>query len=120
MKAARKFDLHIWNNYRMKAQRIGEKIDSFKDSSGVIHLKKEVLQDYIAQITDILQDCSIYMDKCKKFLPSALWTYNNKQDTTHPSNVKFMFKDKMTAELIYKYGENFMQEVTKEKKSKVE
>lgn len=102
------FNISIWHEYRKKAAMIGKYIDSFKDDKKVIHMKKHALETSIKKITDILKECSEYMDKCGVTLPGALWKYDPKVQLTHASNENFAFKDRMTEKEINRYGDDFM------------
>jgi hypothetical protein len=103
------FNLKVWNKYRHQAAILGEHIGSYIDKkTKVINLDKEVLAGYVAHITCILLECSDYMDKCGLTLPPALWKYNVKDPTTHPSSKLFLYKDCMTNKAIKAYGFEFM------------
>lgn len=102
------FHLDMWNRYRRQAGILGEHIQSFKDNKGIIHMEKEQLAGYIAHITCILKECDDYMNKCGLTMPPALWKYNAKDPTTHPSSKLFLYKDCMTEFEIKAYGSEFM------------
>ena len=103
------FHLSVWHKYRKQADIIGKHIASYQDKkTRVINLDKETLAGYIAHITCILLECSDYMEKCGLTLPPALWKYDAKDPTTHPSSKHFLYKDRMSKKAIRDYGSEFM------------
>ncbi len=98
------FDIKVWSKYRNEATVIGNHIASHKDHNGFIIMKKADFKEYIQQITDILKECSNYMDKCGMTPPAPLWKYNPDDTETHPSHPAFKHKDKMTKEAINRYN----------------
>ena len=103
------FHISVWNKYRNQAGILGEHIGSYRDKkTRIINLDKETLGGYIAHITCILLECSDYMDKCGLTLPPALWKYDAKDPTTHPSSKLFLYKDRMSKKAIRSYGSEFM------------
>ncbi len=110
------FELREWAKCREQAAILGNHIQSYKDTLGFINLDKETLQGYVAHITCILKECSVYMDKCNLTMPHGLWKYDSKDPTTHPSSVVFKYKDRMSRQQIRAYGEGFMIKPLPEKK----
>ncbi len=113
-----KFEIKTWHQYRKQASVIGKHIGSYKDDKGIIHLDKAVLQGYIQQITDILKECSDYMDKCGLTAPPALWKYDEEDPKSQASSIAFIHKDKMSKQCIKSFGKQFMSEEVKPKKEK--
>jgi hypothetical protein len=110
------FHLSVWNKHRSQALILGNHIQSYKDKNGIIKMDRDTLEGYIAHITCILKECSIYMDKCGLTRPTCLWKYDTKDPTTHPSSKAFLYKDRMSKQAIKAYGEGFMTEDVKEPK----
>ncbi len=102
------FHMTMWNKYIKEADVLGKHIQSHKTDNGLIAMEREALDGYIAHITCILKELSNYMDKCGLTMPSALWKYSPRDPTTHPSSVVFKYKDRMSAQAIKQYGEEFM------------
>jgi len=99
-----KFDIKVWQRYRNEATVLGNHIASHKDHNGFIIMKKADFKDYIQQITDILKECSNYMDKCGMTAPAPLWKYKADNPETHPSHPAFKYKDRMTPKAIKIYN----------------
>jgi hypothetical protein len=111
-----KFDINIWNKYRKQAKIIGDYIQSFKDKKGHITMEPNQLELCIRQITDILNECSTYMDKCGITASITPWMYDPENPETQPSSIAFLHKDKMPKSVIAAYGRGFMSKPVKESK----
>ena len=103
------FNIKIWHKYRHEAANLANHIETYKTDEGIILLEKKVLKAYIQQITDILKECTDYMNKCGMTIADPLWKYNEKHQNTHASNKSFIYKDRMSKKLIKDYGYDFMK-----------
>ena len=68
------FDIKIWWEFRDRANKIGSELDKYRDENRKIGLLKQDLDRYIERITEVLKECSSYMDSCGLKIPSK---YNN-------------------------------------------
>ena len=83
------FSIYKWNNFRLRAKKVGLEIEKIKAANGgKINMKDEYALDQLDAITGILEECSNYMTKCGLRMRPTLWKYDPKDETTHMSNKK--------------------------------
>lgn len=102
-----KFDINIWNKYRDDVKIVGNHLEIYKDSYGYIN-EREGSRMCLEKITNILKNCSDYMNKTELKTPDPLWEYNIEDPTTHPSSKSFLYKDLMSKKAVNNYGRQFM------------
>ena len=85
------FDINVWHGFRNRARKIGDYINQHKDAYGYVTLPKKELEFHLEEITSILKQASVYMDKNGMKMPMAKWIYNVKDTKTHVSSPDFIY-----------------------------
>lgn len=84
------FDVNVYREYYDEVHRLGEQLVKYFD--GVSPLDLVDFKALQKEISDILQECSNYLDECGMNIPAALWQYRPGDPTTWASDKNFRYR----------------------------
>lgn len=88
----KEFDINHWRAVYDRVHELGGHLKKCRDDN--IKLKQGE-QDHIeSEIKTMIENITLYMDKCGVKIPSPLWIYIIKDERTWKSSPKFIYGDR--------------------------
>ncbi len=83
------FDINVWRRYYNKVQKLGGYLKECADLPRLISPEERLSIEN--EIIELLKMCAAYLDHSSNKMPPPLWAYNNKDQTTWPSEETFAY-----------------------------